>query len=444
MASELDQLLEFKRTPAQTAGFDAYAPELTKNLQQFKRGNEPEHNIDWWQIGSDIAHTPIDLLKGAYNFIGDIPQHIESVPQGLQEFEAALGQDPKRAGLNALAGFGEFGNMINRIPANFRDYMIKRGANPEFMQGYQTPQHDFAKEFVGEQQPGDAFYQTFGKIAPELVLGGTSPARIAGVSAAHEAGEGRNPLTGPLAIGALTATTRGGQALNRSRNNVMATEINEARDAARAIANQNYTDFNASTQNAGVNAAYQPPRINAQIQNRILEGVPGAWSESFENYLNNGQQFNDSLQAVSDLRAYGNRIRNMPNASPEQIRAGRSALDAANSIQSSVDNAFIAAGHPELVDELQRIRTHYDYEVIPFKGEQERFNLFNRNKISGKNLVDALIKDEEFMHVLGERFPGFATKRRLKTAGKITLGLGGIGTIAGGAHQGYKLFAGEE
>lgn len=414
-----------------------------ENIQQYSRTSPKNQGIRWGEVAMDAAQTPIDLAKAIWGAASNAPELLKNFNS---ELEASEKQPMSRKLKNVGAGFGQFGDILNQAPANIRDYFIRKGASEDFGSWVGRPEKNNWQDFfgLGEQQPGDTITQGMGKAIPGALLsgGGAIPASIVG--GLHEAGENRNPLTPALGLGATNLAMRGYRGIQSARGANLAPEVLEARNAARAQSTQNYNNFNQETQQAGVNQAYRAPTIAAQTQERVLDSVPGAFVESFENYVNNGQRFEDALQSVSDLRAYASRIRNMVNATPEQNAAMRAANEAANRLDAAANRALDSAGTPALRNNLAEIRRFHADEVIPYKANAENFNLFARDRINPEVLIDDLLKNPEFMHMLSERFPGFQNRNRIDFAKTLAKGTG-IGGAALGAGAGYNaLFGGNE
>ncbi len=412
-------------------------------LGKYDRAKSDKGGIRWGEVAMDAAHTPIDLGKSIWEALSNAKE----IGHGLgQEVEGFDQQSRMRKLKNLGIGALNFGDTLNQAPANIVDYFKRKGASDDFGSFIGRPEKTDWNEYfnMGDQQAGDKLIQGAGTAVPLALLsgGGSIPASIVG--GAYEAGENRNPLTPGLGIAATNATIRGYQGIQNARAGNIANQTLNARNEARAISNQNYTDFDVAAQQAGVPQAYRAPTITPQIEQRILDNVPGAYTEHFENYVNNGANFDDALRSVSDLRGYAAKVRNMTNATPEQIAAGRAATEAARLLDEAAMNALNNSGNPHLIEELRDIRRFHADEVIPYKPHNESYNLFERDRISPNIILDELKNNPEFMHMLSDRFPGFANRNRVKTGAKILSYLGAGGLAGDKLYQGYKFLAGEQ
>lgn len=444
----VDEFAQYMRKPADIFQLPKESSQQSYNdeFKQYQRAPSQNQGIRLGEVAMDAARTPVDLAKALYQGVSN------ASPSGIyNELEAGINQPNSRKLKNIASGFGQFGDILNQAPANIKDYFIRKGAPEDFMSFIGRPEKQNWQDFfgLGEQQPGDAAFQGAGKAIPAALLSGGSGIGASVVGGLHEAGENRNPLTPAAGIGLTNALSRGYQGLQSIRGSNLAPEVAQARQAAQETSRQNYNNFNQQTNSAGVNSAYQAPRLGRASratthQQRILDDVPGAYTDNFANYINNGQRFEDALQSVSDLRGYGHRIRNMTNATPEQTAAMRSAFHVADRLDRATNRAFTRSGHPELVQQLQDIRTYHANEVIPYKHNAESFNLHARDRISHEDLIKDLIGNREFMHMLSDRFGGFRNRNRAKIASKTLLGLGGAGVGGKGLYEGYKFLTGEE
>jgi hypothetical protein len=412
---------------------------------KYNRGNSQSNDssgIRWGEVAMDAAGTPVDLAKSIWGAISNAKEIGQGLGQEMEGFDQQTrGRKLKNLGVGAL----ELSNTINQAPANIVDYFKRKGAPEDFGSSIKRPEKIDWKEYfnMGEQQPGDALTQGIGTGIPLALLSGGGSIGASIVGGIHEAGENRNPLTPGLGIAATNAAIRGYQGIQNMRGGNIANQTLNARNEARSISNQNYNDFDVAATQAGVPQAFQAPRIATEVEERILNNIPGAYTEHFENYINNGNNFNDALRSVSDLRGYASKVRNMTNATPEQISAGRAAWEAAESLDRAAMNALSSSRNPNLANELQQIRTFHANEVIPYKPHGENFNLFERDRINPEVLISELKNNPEFMHMLSDRFSGFRNRDRvdlLKNLAKI----GGVGgAVTGAGMLGYNaLFGG--
>ncbi len=445
-----DEFDQFRRNASDSIGLPSDITSSPRDdFSKVRRGGEqPQSGINWNEIAFDIAKTPYDMLSGVYKAGQAAP---EGLPKAYNELDAGINQPYGRKTKNLLAGVGKFGDVLNQAPANARDYLIRKGAPEDFMSWLKRPEmHDYQEALgLGEVQPGDIGMQGVGSgIAGAALTGGTGlGTALAG--GLYEAGENRNPLTPAGGVGAMNLAGRAFQGVQNMRGRNIAQQTLEARNAARATSSANYNRFNAQTEAGGVNAAYQAPRNLGRTgrtsnQARILNDVPDAYTENFRNYINNGLRFEDALPAVSDLRGYAAKIRNLgERATPEQLRNMRASNHVAAALDRAGDRAFVRSGNPALRQQLQQIRDFHANEVIPYKPHNLAFSQFERNRINPERLVEDLMTNDEFMHMLSNRFSGFRNRRVGKAAGKALALTGGIGGTAVAGKSAWDALFGE-
>lgn len=427
-----------KAEPVEQKPAESFTP---ADFSRYER--TPTSGINWGEVAMDLAHTPVDLAKSIYSGVSNLPDTAKSL---YSEFQAEKDQPMMRQLKNRLIGFAQFGDTLNQAPANIVDYFKRKGASEDFGSFIKRPEpHNWQEYFnMGDTQPGDAFGQAMGKLAPNLAFAATGAIPASVVGGLYEAGENRNPLVPAAGILAAKSAMSAYKTIKSTSGKKIATDTLAARDEARAISNQNYQQFENMAQQTGATQAYQPPVIQQAILDRLLDSVPGAYVENLENYINNGARFEDAVKTVSDLRGYASRIRNMTDATPEQIAAARAAKNAANLLDKSIADALKVGGGDKLADFLKEIRKFHADEVIPYKPHGEKFNLFSRNRIDPEVLIAELEQNPEFMHMLSDRFPGFANRNRLDMAKKIGLGVGVAGGLGGGALSAYNFYKGSK
>ncbi len=426
------------QNPIDVTGFD----------NKHNRGASQAGGINWGEVLGDVAQTPLDLASSLYQGVANAP---ETLPDLYNELDAGTKQPTGRKLKNLLAGLGNFGDTLNQAPANARDYFIRKGAPEDFMSFIGRPEKNNWQEFLGlgDVQPGDKGFQGLGSAATGAILSGGTGLGASIVGGLHEAGENRNPLVPGAGVGALKLGQSLYRGLTSARGSNLAPEVAEANIVAEQTNRANYQRFNQQTQAAGVNQNFNGPRDFGRIdrttnQNRILNDVPDGYTESFRNYVNHGRNFEDALPAISDLRGYAHGIRNLGlQATPEQLKNMRAAFEAADRMETSVNRAFERSGHPALREELQMIKDFHANEVIPFRAQRRSFDLHGRNRISHENLIDDLMGNREFMHMLSDRFPGFRNRGRAEMTKTIGKYLGIPSAIGTGGYAAYNFLTGQ-
>jgi len=455
--AQKDEFEKYQRKPSSIFAQETASPQ-SENLtdisgmggndefSKYGRGAPQEDGIRWWEVASDVAHTPLDLMSSLYQAVTNAP---ETLPGAFKELTTGLDQPSGRKLKNLAAGLGKHSDIINQAPANARDYMIRKGAPEDFMSWLQRPDKQNWQEAMGlgEVQPGDIGMQGLGTAGGAMALSGGSPMGAAISGGLYEAGENRNPLTPLAGMAFANLINRGYQGLQSVRGSTLAPQVAEANRIAQQTNRANYTNFNQQTQAAGVNNHYRPPTNLGRIdrtsnQTRILRDVPDGYTESFRNYVANGQRFEDALQAVTDLRGYGHNIRRLgTHATPEQLKNMRASFQAADRLERNTNRAFDASGHPALREQLQIIKDYHANEVLPLRAQRESFDLYGRNRISHEDLIKDLMGNREFMHMQSDRFPGFQNRHLGKTLMK---GLALTGGIGAGAKTAWDIFGGHE
>lgn len=179
------------------------SPESSKNeWDQYRTQEEPK--------SKGLRGIGLDIWKGAKEAPGALLEGLLAFPSEAAGAFGQIATNPKRAGQNVLAGFGEYGQDLMNFPSTAANYLADKDlAGKAFAQAIPRREERDYRDLVGleGQEAGDALLSSAAPmlgVAPAGELGalgkiGRTAAR-SGAFGAQSAIAGENPVTGALAV----------------------------------------------------------------------------------------------------------------------------------------------------------------------------------------------------------------------------------------------------
>lgn len=417
--------------------------ERRKSLQESKKG--------WRGIGEDVLSGFSNVPEALYDLVAQAPGEIYGA--GKQIFT-----DPARAAQNLGQGAVNFGEGLNNLYPNARDYLREKGitqqTSPDIL--HKLPHIDIGEETGrGNAQAGDALLSSLVEYGMPIKLGKIGSPAISKLGkiakstqmpasiSAHAIGQNENPITEALTLGiagkagktlgkGASAVYKYGEKVNRSFPVEKPTsKILADRAVNEKIDNKNYQNFKQQVKGISIE---KMPEINLP---GIEEGIGKTQIRNIKRFKEGNTSIEQAIKADKELSKILRDINKKSDKGPKDTDAYYYAEKARDSLRKSIRKTLKNSGKENIEHEYDRITKFHAERVEPYRHPLIEEHL--QKKSTPEDFAKALSRNKAWRAGLGKEYPEIDTNRSLTGQG-TSAAQHVLAHMVGGAPANMMLF----
>lgn len=354
---------------------------------------------------------PQDIAQGLAKLGVAAGEKAFQLPSEIGEAGAAIMEHPlsgaARAGGGLLAGLLEGGKQLYNLPLNINTYLGSKGV-PLFKQTMGIAEKmkigdtGLQKAVLGETRPSDQLWMDIGEIAPAVLAPESLTSKVPSV------------------------TSKG-----------ILKQLAKDKAKQLSVAQKEYGELFSTAAEKGYTHALPTEGVKKQAD-LILKNSPARFHPAYEKYLAD-PTIENAHWAQSELGAlerYYDKLSSTNPLTPTQHKAAKAVSNARKEIKKAMFQENALGGNPALASRYDNLATKYRENVIPYTRLQELSEV-EAGKMRPSTARKRLMKDEEFMIQLANKYPGLNLYSPIM---QKLLGYGGASAIgAAGALEARDL-----
>jgi hypothetical protein len=369
--------------------------ELIKRQNMFQQQNmiqqQPNEKINIASIPEDIFNKGSNLVMGLGEKIMQLP---DEASEAANQFYQHPLSTPVRASRNVLSSLLEGGKQLFNLPLNIDTYLGSKNI-PFFKQLMPLAEKlkigdtGLQKLALGEQQPGDQFWQDVGSVGQLFAAPETLGVKIPAV------------------------TSKG-----------LIKQLSAEKASRLAQAKKDYSTLFNDAETQGINSV-QPTEKILKNKQEIIDNSQEKYHDSLKKYLDDPTVENAhwAQSELGALERHFNQIDKRSGLTPSQINTYKAVTETRNALKKAMFSDNALGANPLLGMRYQNLAEKYKTDVIPYTSLEELSDV-EAGKLRPKTAVKKLLSNEEFMINLSKRYPGLFL--HTPTAKSIGLGTAGL------------------